>query len=67
MKDELGGNAMEEFGKLRAKTYRYLMDVGSEDKKAKGTKKCIINRKFNFEHYKNRLEQNQLENKTNYL
>ena len=67
MKDKLGRNAMKDFGKLRAKTYRYLIDVRSEDKKAKGTKKCIINRKFNFEHYKNRLEQNQLENKTNYL
>ena len=28
------------FVRLRAKNYRYLIDDGSEDKKAKGTKKC---------------------------
>ena len=39
MKDELGGNIMKEFTELRAKTYSYLIDGGSEDKKAKGKKK----------------------------
>ena len=38
MKDELGGKIMIEFGALRSKTYPYLMDDGSENKKAKGTK-----------------------------
>ena len=38
MKDELGGKIMIEFGALRPKTYPYLMDDGSENKKAKGTK-----------------------------
>ena len=38
MKDELGGKTMTEFIWLRAKTYSYLVDDGSEDKKAKGTK-----------------------------
>ena len=42
-------------------------DDCSEDKKAKGTKKCIIKRKFKFEIYKNCLEATQLENKINYL
>ena len=38
MKDELGGKIMIEFAALRPKTYSYLMDEGSENKKAKGTK-----------------------------
>ena len=46
MKDELGGKIMTKFVGLRAKTYSYLIDDGSEDKKAKGTKKCVIKRKF---------------------
>ena len=33
---------------LRAKTYSYLIDGGSEDEKAKGTKKCAIKRKLKF-------------------
>ena len=33
---------MTKFVGLRAKTYSYLMDDGSEDKRVKGTKKCII-------------------------
>ena len=45
MKDELGGKIMTELVGLRAKTYRYLLDDDSEDKKAKGTKICVINRK----------------------
>ena len=38
MKDELGGKIMIEFVKVRAKTYGFLIDDGSEDKEAKGTK-----------------------------
>ena len=38
MKDELGGKIMTNFVGLRAKTYSYLIDGGSENKKAKGTK-----------------------------
>ena len=37
---------MIEFVRLTAKTYSYLTDDGSEDKKAKGTKKCVINLKI---------------------
>ena len=37
MKDELGRKIMTKFVGLRAKTYKYLIDDGSEDKKAKGT------------------------------
>ena len=42
MKDELGGKIMTELVALRPKTYSYLMDNGNSDKKAKGTKKCVI-------------------------
>ena len=42
MKDELGGKIMTEFVALRPKTYLYIMDDGGSDKKAKGTKKCVI-------------------------
>ena len=41
MKDELGGKIITEFVTLRPKTYSFLTDDGKEDKKAKGTKKCI--------------------------
>ena len=49
MKDELGGKFMTKFVGLRAKTYSYLIDDGSEHKKEKGTKKCVIKRKHKFE------------------
>ena len=42
MKDELGGKIMTEFLALRPKTYSYLTDDCEEDKKGKGTKKCVI-------------------------
>ena len=42
MKDELGGKIIKEFVTLRPKTYSFLTDDGKEDKKAKGTKKCVI-------------------------
>ena len=44
MKDELGGKIITEFVTLRSKTYSFLTDDGKEDKKAKGTKKCVIKR-----------------------
>ena len=44
MKDELGGEIMAKYFGLRAKTYSYLIDDGSEDKKAKDTKKCVVKR-----------------------
>ena len=66
MKHNLGRKIMAKFVGLRAKAYSYLMDDGSEDKKAKRTKKCVI-RKLKFENYKNSLEVTQLENEINDL
>ena len=43
---------MKEFCALKAKVYAYLMEDGSEHKKAKGTKKCLIKRGLMFENYK---------------
>ena len=55
MKDELGGKIITEFVTLKPKTYSYLTDDGKEDKKAKGTKKCVIKRMIKFDDYKNCL------------
>ena len=49
IKDEISGKRMKEFIKLRVKTYSYLIDDDSKDKKAKETKKCLIKRKLKFE------------------
>ena len=65
MKDELSGKIMTNIFRLRANTYSYLIDDGSDDEKAKGTKKCHIKRKLKFEIYKNCLEATQGENKIN--
>ena len=55
MKDELGGKIIMEFVTLRPKTYSYLINDCKEDKKAKGTKKCVIKRMIKFNDYKNCL------------
>ena len=55
MKGELGGKIITEFITLRPKTYSYSTDDGKEDKKAKGTKKCVIKRMIKFNDYKNCL------------
>ena len=55
MKDELGGKIITKFITLRPKTYSYLTDDGKEDKKAKGTKKCVIKRMIKFNDYKNSM------------
>ena len=67
MKDELSGQIMKEFFGLRAKTYSYLKDNNDEDKKSKGTKKCVIKIKLEFEDYKSCFEAAQIENKIKYL
>ena len=52
MKDELGGKIMTEFMALRPKLYSYRELDGSEDKKWKGIKKCIVKKTLTFEDYK---------------
>ena len=66
-KDELGGKIITKLSGLRVKTYSYLKDDGSEDKKEKGKRECVIKRKFKFENYKTCLEATQLKNKLNRL
>ena len=62
-KDGLGGKIITEVVAFRAKTYAYLIDGYDDDyekhkvinKKAKGTKKCVIKRELMFENYKDCL------------
>ena len=49
MKGELGGRIITEFVTLRPKIYSYLTDDFKEDKKAKRTKKCAIERMIKFD------------------
>ena len=46
---------MTEVVALRPKTYSHLMDDGNSDKKAEGTKKCVITHRFKFNKCKNCL------------
>ena len=52
MKDELGGKIMADFMALRPKLYSYRELDGSEDKKCKGIKKCVVKKTLTFEDYK---------------
>ena len=61
MKDELGGKIMTEFVALRPKLYSYRELDGSEDKKYKGIKKCIVKKTLTFEDYKTCLFSNSTE------
>ena len=56
-KDEIGGKIMSKFVAFRAKTYSFLIDDYTDDdyeknkivnKKAKGTKKCVIKRERSY-------------------
>ena len=63
-KDEMNGKIIIEFIALRAKThaFKWLEDEYShmsEQKKAKGAKKCIIKHNLNFELYKRALFNNE--------
>ena len=63
MTNELDRKIMTKFVELKVKIYNSLIDDSSEDKKAKGTKKCVTKRKLKFESYKNCLEATQLDDK----
>ena len=64
LNDEIGGKIMIKFYGLRVKAYSFLIDGCSDDdyeknkitnKKAKGTKKCIVKRELMFKNYKDSL------------
>ena len=53
IKDELGGKVMTEFVALRAKMYAYKkIDKEFEEKRCKGTKKCVVAEGLAFDDYK---------------
>ena len=58
MKDELGGDIITEFVASRPKAYSYITNDFIEMKKAKGTKKCVVNKMLRFEDYKKCLFDN---------
>ena len=62
-KDEIAGKVITEFITLRAKAYAYLKKDGSENKRAKGTKKCIIKREIMFENYREPLKIKSYQNR----
>ena len=51
---------MTEFVALRPKTYSCLTDDCKDDKKAKGTKKCVIKRRLKFNDYRDCLQNNEI-------
>ena len=68
-KDETGGKIMTKFCALKAKTYSFLIDEQTDDdyeknniinKKAKGTKKCVIKREILFNNYVDSLFKNKV-------
>ena len=58
MKDELGGDIITEFVVLRPKAYSYVTNNFIGMKKAKGTKKCVVNKMLRFDDYKKCLFDN---------
>ena len=60
MKDELDAKITT---KLVGLSRSYSLDDSSQDKKSKGTERCVIKRKRKFEIMIQSLEANQLENK----
>ena len=58
MNDELGGDIITEFAALRPKAYSYITNDFIEMKKAKSTKKCVVNKMLRFEDYKKCLFSN---------
>ena len=56
MKDELAGKIMTEFVALRAKVYAYRkIDKEVEEKRCKGTKKCVVSEGLTFDDCKTYL------------
>ena len=64
MKDELGGKIMTEFVALRPKLCSYKKLDGSEDKKYKGIKNCVVKKTLTFEDYKTCLFSDSMDNRS---
>ena len=58
MKDELGGKIMTESAALRKTKFSHLTNDNDENKKVKGTEKCVMKRKLKFEDQKQMLKSN---------
>ena len=63
MKDELGGDIMEEFVALRPKMYAYKVGT-KESKKCKDVKKCVVKKNIKFEDYKRCLMTGEMEHRS---
>ena len=63
MKDECGGNQIEEFIGLRANLYSYKV-IDKEEKKCKGVKKNVIKKKICHEDFKDCLFSGKLQVRT---
>ena len=61
MKDKLGGKIITKLVGLIVKTYSYLTNDDSKDKKSKRHKKSVIKRKLKFENCNNCLEAAQID------
>ena len=68
-KDEVGGKIMTKFVAFRAKTYSFLIDEYTDEdyenniivnKKAKGTKICVVKREILFNNYLDSLFKNKV-------
>ena len=59
-KDELDGLIMTEFCAPRSKLYTFKYDNNQENKKAKGTKKCVIKNDLRFDDYKDSVLKNKV-------
>ena len=51
-KDEAGSKQIAEFVGLRGKLHSFRKHKGSEEKKCKGIKKCVLEKKITFDDYK---------------
>ena len=56
MKDELGGKIMTEFVALGPKLYAYKKLDGTEEKRCKGIKRCVVKKGIKFDDYKKCLD-----------
>ena len=72
-KDEIGSKIMTKFCAFRAKTYLFLIDEYTDEdyeknrivnKKAKGTKKCVVKREILFNNYLGSLFKNEVLNRS---